>query len=101
MQKITYSGVTCFRAVFEPPANKVPKLQWLTDEVSGTRTLISKEGPFRMLLMYPCRAGTPLNFVGFYDDPLQDVEGKLPMPSVKEIPDHEPQAGHRKRPAKT
>ncbi|KAJ6512883.1 FAD/NAD(P)-binding domain-containing protein [Mycena sanguinolenta] len=85
VQKITYSGVTCFRTVFELPANGAPELQWLTDEVSGTRSFISKEGPFRMLLMYPCRAGTLLNFVGFYDDPLQDVEGWSSKASRQDI----------------
>ncbi|KAJ6512856.1 FAD/NAD(P)-binding domain-containing protein [Mycena sanguinolenta] len=84
-QKIAYSGVACFRAVFELPASEVPELQWLTEEVSGTRTFISKEGPFRMLLMYPCRAGTLLNFVGFYDNPMQDVEGWSPKASREDI----------------
>ncbi|KAJ6512838.1 FAD/NAD(P)-binding domain-containing protein [Mycena sanguinolenta] len=85
VQKLAYSGVTCFRTVFELPANGAPELQWLTDEVSGTRSFISKEGPFRMLLMYPCRAGTLLNFVGFYDDPLQDVEGWSSKTSHQDI----------------
>ncbi|KAJ6512858.1 FAD/NAD(P)-binding domain-containing protein [Mycena sanguinolenta] len=75
VKKLAYSGVTCFRAVLELPASETPELQWLTEEVPGPRTVVSKEGPFRMLLMYPCRAGTLLNFIGFYDDPLQDVEG--------------------------
>ncbi|KAF7374508.1 FAD/NAD(P)-binding domain-containing protein [Mycena sanguinolenta] len=73
-QKITYSGVSCFRAVFEFPER--PELRWLTEEVTGPRTFASKEGPFRLLLIYPCRDGKLLNFVGFYDDPLQDVKGK-------------------------
>ncbi|KAF7374584.1 FAD/NAD(P)-binding domain-containing protein [Mycena sanguinolenta] len=85
VQRTTYSGVTCFRTVFELPASEVPELRWLTDEVSGSRTFISKEEPFRMLLMYPCRAGTLLNFVGFYDDPLQDVEGWSQKASRQDI----------------
>ncbi|KAF7374505.1 FAD/NAD(P)-binding domain-containing protein [Mycena sanguinolenta] len=81
--KLTYSGVTCFRTVFEFPER--PELQWLTEEVTGVRSFISKEGPFRMLLMYPCRAGTLLNFIGFYDDPLEDVEGWSPKASREDI----------------
>ncbi|KAJ6512897.1 FAD/NAD(P)-binding domain-containing protein [Mycena sanguinolenta] len=83
--KMAYSGVTCFRTIFELPASEVPELRWLTEEVSGPRTCISKEGPFRMLLMYPCRAGTLLNFVGFYDDPLQEVEGWSPKASREDV----------------
>ncbi|KAF7374522.1 FAD/NAD(P)-binding domain-containing protein [Mycena sanguinolenta] len=85
VQKIAYSGVTCFRTVFELPASQVPELQWLTEGVSGTRSFISKEGPFRMLLMCPCRGGALLNFVGFYDDPLQDVEGWSSKTSRQDI----------------
>ncbi|KAJ6512837.1 FAD/NAD(P)-binding domain-containing protein [Mycena sanguinolenta] len=84
VQKITYSGVTCFRTVFE--FSEAPELQWLTEEVTGVRTFISKERPFRMLLMYPCRAGTLLNFIGFYEDPLVDAEaGWSPKASREDI----------------
>ncbi|KAJ7238577.1 hypothetical protein B0H12DRAFT_1137255 [Mycena haematopus] len=82
-RKLSSSGVTCFRTVFE--LSEVPELQWLTEGVSGARTFLSKEGPFRMLLMYPCRAGTLLNFVGFYDDSLEDVEGWSPRASREDI----------------
>ncbi|KAF7374538.1 FAD/NAD(P)-binding domain-containing protein [Mycena sanguinolenta] len=85
VQKIAYSGVTCFRAVFGLPASEVPELRWLTEEVSGPRTVVSKEGPFRMLLMYPCRGGTLLNFVGFYNDPVQDIESWSPKASREDI----------------
>ncbi|KAF7374527.1 FAD/NAD(P)-binding domain-containing protein [Mycena sanguinolenta] len=85
VQKILYSGVTLFRAVFELPASEVPELRWLTESVSGVRMAVSKEGPFRMLLMYPCRGGTLLNFVGFYDDPLQDVKDWSPKATCEDI----------------
>ncbi|KAJ6512855.1 FAD/NAD(P)-binding domain-containing protein [Mycena sanguinolenta] len=83
--KITYSGVTCYRAVFEFFPER-PELRWLTEEVTGPRTFASsKEGPFRLLLIYPCRDGKLLNFVGFYDDPLQDVKSWTPKATRDDI----------------
>ncbi|KAJ6512859.1 FAD/NAD(P)-binding domain-containing protein [Mycena sanguinolenta] len=83
-QKIQYSGVTCFRTVFEVFPER-PELRWLTDEVTGPRTFASKEGPFRMLLLFLCRGGKLLNFVGFYDDPLQDVKDWSPKATRDDI----------------
>ncbi|KAF8141059.1 hypothetical protein K438DRAFT_1785062 [Mycena galopus ATCC 62051] len=74
-------GVTCFRAVFE--LQEKPELQWV-NEGSGARTFIAKEGPFRLLLMYPCRNRTLLNFVGFYADS-PDAEGWTPKASRQDI----------------
>ncbi|KAF8176578.1 FAD/NAD(P)-binding domain-containing protein [Mycena galopus ATCC 62051] len=75
-------GVTCFRGVFE--FHEKPDLLWLTEEVSGSRTFFAKDGPFRMLLMYPCRNGTLLNFIGFYADS-PDAEGWTPKASREDI----------------
>ncbi|KAF8176565.1 FAD/NAD(P)-binding domain-containing protein [Mycena galopus ATCC 62051] len=75
-------GVTCFRTVFE--FHEKPDLLWLTEEVSGSRSCLAKDGPFRMLLMYPCRNGTLLNFVGFYADS-PDAEGWTPKASREDI----------------
>ncbi|KAF7374539.1 FAD/NAD(P)-binding domain-containing protein [Mycena sanguinolenta] len=83
VQKMTYSGVACFRTVFEFPER--PELRWLTEEIAGPRTFASKEGPFRMLLIYPCRDGKLLNFVGFYDDPMQDLNEWSPKASREDI----------------
>ncbi|KAJ7472756.1 FAD/NAD(P)-binding domain-containing protein [Mycena latifolia] len=60
------SGYSCFRAVFE--LSDLPELEWLTTGISGTRMIIPKEGPFRMVLIYLCRSGSLVNFVGFYTD---------------------------------
>jgi hypothetical protein len=67
--------VSCFRTTFALPEG--PELQWLTEKPSGTRSSLAKDGPFRMILMYPCRNATLLNFIGFYDDSLEDAGGTL------------------------
>jgi len=77
--------VTCFRTIFEFFPER-PELRWLTEGVTGPRTFeSSKEGPFRLLLIYPCRDGKLLNFVGFYDDPLQDVKDWSPKATRDDI----------------
>ncbi|KAJ7912724.1 hypothetical protein B0H13DRAFT_1613211 [Mycena leptocephala] len=81
VQKASPSAVSCFRAVFQ--LREGPELQWYTGGVSGTRTVIAKEGPFRMLIMYPCRSGTLLNFVGVFTD--SHEEGWKPTASREEI----------------
>ncbi|KAF8143883.1 FAD/NAD(P)-binding domain-containing protein [Mycena galopus ATCC 62051] len=81
VQKPSPVGVNCFRAVFE--VQDKPELQWV-NEGSGAKTFISKEGPFRMLLMYPCRNGTLLNFVGFYADS-PDAQGWTSKASREDI----------------
>ncbi|KAJ7845277.1 FAD/NAD(P)-binding domain-containing protein [Mycena olivaceomarginata] len=83
VQKSSPSGVSCFRTTFELPDG--PELQWLTEKPSGTRNSLAKEGPFRMILMYPCRNGTLLNFIGFYDDSLEDAGGWKPKGSREDI----------------
>ncbi|KAJ7145093.1 FAD/NAD(P)-binding domain-containing protein [Mycena crocata] len=85
-QKATASGWSCFRAVFETPhIREIAGLEWLTAGVSGVRTIVPKDGPFRMLLMYPCRNETLVNFVGFYTDSPGEGEGWTPTASREEI----------------
>ncbi|KAF7336979.1 FAD/NAD(P)-binding domain-containing protein [Mycena venus] len=83
VMKASTSGVSCFRTVFE--LREVPELKWITEGVSGARTFVSKEGPFRMALMYPCRNGTLLNFIGFYADSQDSEEGWAPTASREDI----------------
>ncbi|KAJ7355848.1 FAD/NAD(P)-binding domain-containing protein [Mycena albidolilacea] len=83
VQKPSPSGVSCFRTTFALPEG--PELQWLTEKPSGTRSSLAKDGPFRMILMYPCRNATLLNFIGFYDDSLEDAGGWKPKGSREEI----------------
>ncbi|KAJ7499867.1 FAD/NAD(P)-binding domain-containing protein [Mycena latifolia] len=77
------SGWSCFRTVFE--AQEVPELEWLTGEVSGARSVIVKEGPFRMFIIYPCRSGRLVNFIGFFTDSPESEAGWTPTGSREEI----------------
>ncbi|KAJ6489421.1 hypothetical protein DFH09DRAFT_1053935 [Mycena vulgaris] len=73
VQKSLGSGWSCYRAVLD--TSKLPgppALGWLRDGASALRMVPLRGSPFRMLLMYPCRNGTLLNFVAIYDDPNQD-----------------------------
>ncbi|KAF8176588.1 hypothetical protein K438DRAFT_1846451 [Mycena galopus ATCC 62051] len=81
VQKPSPVGVNCFRAIFE--VQEKPELQWV-NESSGVRAFVSKEGPFRMLLMYPCRNKTLLNFIAFYADS-PDTEGWTPKASRQDV----------------
>ncbi|KAJ7472747.1 FAD/NAD(P)-binding domain-containing protein [Mycena latifolia] len=67
------SGYSCFRAVFQ--LSDLPELEWLTTGISGTRMIIPRKGPFRMMLVYLCRSGSLVNFVGFYPDSPGDEAG--------------------------
>ncbi|KAF8171932.1 hypothetical protein K438DRAFT_1729026 [Mycena galopus ATCC 62051] len=61
------SGLSCFRVVLEAATlPNIPELEWLHAGVTGTRTVIAKEGSFRMFLIYPCRNGSLINVVAFY-----------------------------------
>ncbi|KAJ7101551.1 FAD/NAD(P)-binding domain-containing protein [Mycena belliarum] len=75
---------SCFRTVFEFQAQDLPELDWLIS--SGLYSVLSKNGPFRMFIVYPCRApGLLVNFVGFYtDSPENDIE-HTPTATLAEI----------------
>ncbi|KAJ7080935.1 hypothetical protein B0H15DRAFT_953290 [Mycena belliarum] len=68
--KTVGSGWSCYRTVLD--AEKVADIDWLHDGVSGVRTVIFHGSPFRMILTYPCRSGTLLNFLAAFDDPTQE-----------------------------
>ncbi|KAJ7933491.1 hypothetical protein B0H13DRAFT_709139, partial [Mycena leptocephala] len=69
VQKAATSKWSCFRVVFDlATVGDIPELEWLTAGVSGVRSVVGKGESFRMLLMYPCREGTLLNFIAFYTD---------------------------------
>ncbi|KAJ6561871.1 hypothetical protein B0H19DRAFT_1259512 [Mycena capillaripes] len=87
VQNASPSGWSCFRAVFEPTValSEIPELQWFTSGPSGTRTVLAQDGQFRMLLFYPMRSGTLINFVGFFPDS-QDAAGEwTPTASREDI----------------
>jgi len=79
--KASPSRVSCFRAVFEP--RETPELQWLNDGVSGTRTIIARGGPFRMIILYPCRGRALLNLVGVFTDS-QEESAEWTLPASRE-----------------
>ncbi|KAJ7784209.1 hypothetical protein B0H16DRAFT_1296523, partial [Mycena metata] len=87
------SGWSCFRAVFETDMlAEIPELQWVTEGISGARSVVSKEGPFRMFFVYPCRGGNLINFIGFYTDSQEPVEGQsfdLPIHLISTVIDIE------------
>ncbi|KAJ7662969.1 hypothetical protein B0H17DRAFT_1093098 [Mycena rosella] len=59
------SGISCFRSVFD--ASKLQgDFDWFTEGVSGGRSVIVKEGEYRLLFMYPCRSGHLINLVAIY-----------------------------------
>ncbi|KAJ6526255.1 FAD/NAD(P)-binding domain-containing protein [Mycena vulgaris] len=65
------SGLSCFRSVFD--ASKLEgDFDWFTEGVSGARSVIVKEGEYRLLFIYPCRSGLAVNLVALYADPHQD-----------------------------
>ncbi|KAJ7168628.1 FAD/NAD(P)-binding domain-containing protein [Mycena filopes] len=68
------SGWSCFRCTFDAAKLKeLPNIEWLTEGLPGARNISTKEGPFRMFFVYPCRDGTLLNFAGIYPDAEQDI----------------------------
>ncbi|KAJ7166387.1 FAD/NAD(P)-binding domain-containing protein [Mycena crocata] len=82
------SGWACFRAVFKAPNfTETPELAWLSEGVSGVRSIIARDGgPFRMLLIYPFRNGTLINFVGFFTEPnATDVPAGTPTASREDV----------------
>ncbi|KAJ7339253.1 FAD/NAD(P)-binding domain-containing protein [Mycena albidolilacea] len=83
VQKALPSGVSCYRTVFKLPP--VSGMQWLDDGILGTRTIIAKEGPFRMLITYPCRSKTLLNFVAVFTDSHEDAQSCTPKASREDI----------------
>ncbi|KAJ7693454.1 hypothetical protein B0H17DRAFT_879875, partial [Mycena rosella] len=75
------SGFSCFRTVFEAQTSGIPELEWIADEVSGPRSAVVKDGPFRMFIVYPCRNGTLINFIAFFTDSPGDEAGWTPTGS--------------------
>ncbi|KAF8179555.1 FAD/NAD(P)-binding domain-containing protein [Mycena galopus ATCC 62051] len=83
VQKALPSGVSCYRTVFKLP--QLSGMRWLDDGICGTRTIIAKEEPFRMLITYPCRSRTLLNFVAVFTDSPEGAKGHTPTASREDI----------------
>ncbi|KAJ7472753.1 FAD/NAD(P)-binding domain-containing protein [Mycena latifolia] len=68
------SGLSCFRSLID--ASKLRgEMDWLTEGFSGARSVIVKEGEYRVIFVYPCRSGRLINVVALYRDPHQDDPG--------------------------
>ncbi|KAJ7785086.1 FAD/NAD(P)-binding domain-containing protein [Mycena maculata] len=75
-QKAEGSGFSVYRAVIEvSKLDTSGSLAWFNEGISGPRMIAKREGPFRMLGMYPCRNGTLINFVAAFADPHQNEPG--------------------------
>ncbi|KAJ6561870.1 hypothetical protein B0H19DRAFT_89194 [Mycena capillaripes] len=87
VQNASPSGWSCFRAVFEPTValSDIPELQWFTSGVPGARGVVAKDGQFRMLLFYPIRSGTLINFVGFFPESHDAAQDWTPTASREDI----------------
>ncbi|KAJ7703920.1 hypothetical protein B0H17DRAFT_884087, partial [Mycena rosella] len=78
------SGISCFRSVFD--ASKMQgDFDWFTEGVSGARSVIVKEGEYRLLFMYPCRSGHLINLLAIYADPHQDDPGWVATGTREEL----------------
>ncbi|KAJ7846137.1 FAD/NAD(P)-binding domain-containing protein [Mycena leptocephala] len=81
------SDWSCFRCLFDASSvNEIPELEWLTEGLSGARSVAWREGgPLRMFFIYRCRSGTLVNFVGFYTDSNQGDPDWTPTATRDEI----------------
>ncbi|KAJ7757712.1 FAD/NAD(P)-binding domain-containing protein [Mycena maculata] len=80
------SGHSCFRTVLETSnLRDIPELEWLHGGDSGTRSIVLKGGPFKMLFIYPCRNGTLINVVAFYPDSPEDAGTWVPTATCEEL----------------
>ncbi|KAJ7624679.1 hypothetical protein FB45DRAFT_1030813 [Roridomyces roridus] len=81
---------SAFRLSWKPTAKMrdIPELEWLYDSIVGTRSVVSTQGPLRMLYIYPCLHGTLINVVAFYSDTSDGTAGWSGHATVDGIQDH-------------
>ncbi|KAJ7234184.1 hypothetical protein B0H12DRAFT_1222884 [Mycena haematopus] len=66
--------------------DEIPELAWLSEGISGARIVAwTEDGPWRNIVIYKCRNGTIVNFVGFYTDPKQDEPDWTPATTREAI----------------
>ncbi|KAJ7772874.1 FAD/NAD(P)-binding domain-containing protein [Mycena maculata] len=86
VQNAQDSGWSCFRTVLETSnLRDIPELEWLSGGISGTRSVVLRGGPFKMLFIYPCRNGTLINVVAFYPDSPEDDAAWVPIATRHEL----------------
>ncbi|KAJ6507705.1 hypothetical protein C8R47DRAFT_1191724 [Mycena vitilis] len=75
--KAIASGWSSFRCLFDH-SNEFPDLGWLTEGLSGGRSVVSREAAFRNFCIYACRGGTLMNFGGIFTDSAQNTPDLQP-----------------------
>ncbi|KAJ7607018.1 hypothetical protein DFH06DRAFT_217659 [Mycena polygramma] len=80
------SGWSAFRCIFDASRLKeFPDLGWLTEGLSGGRSVVSKEAAFRIFFIYRCRSGTLINFSGMFTESKQDTSDWTPTATRADI----------------
>ncbi|KAJ6507720.1 FAD/NAD(P)-binding domain-containing protein [Mycena vitilis] len=80
------SGWSVFRCIFDASRlQEFHDLGWLTEGLSGGRSVVSKEAAFRIFFIYRCRSGTLVNFSGIFADSKQDTSDWTPTATREDI----------------
>ncbi|KAJ6554237.1 hypothetical protein B0H19DRAFT_1377200 [Mycena capillaripes] len=89
LQMALSSGMSTFCCMFDAPKlDSLADMEWFSDGISGARVVLSPEGRFRMLFLFPCRNGTLINVVAHHvDDRNQDQHDWSAMATVEEVLD--------------
>ncbi|KAJ6512656.1 FAD/NAD(P)-binding domain-containing protein [Mycena sanguinolenta] len=67
------SRLTSFRCLFDASnLHEFTDLEWLTEGLSGTRSVVTREEALRIFIVYSCRNHTLINFAGMYADAEQE-----------------------------
>ncbi|KAK7063529.1 FAD/NAD(P)-binding domain-containing protein [Favolaschia claudopus] len=84
--KAPATGWTCFRCLFDASnLDGSEGLEWLTEGLTGARSVILREQDLRMFFIYPCRKGTLINFVGIHPDPDQEAAGWTATATIDDV----------------
>ncbi|KAF7374346.1 FAD/NAD(P)-binding domain-containing protein [Mycena sanguinolenta] len=60
-------------------------LQWLTEGLRGSRSVVMREEALRMFFVYPCRNHTLISFMGMYADPEQESPDWTQNATLEEV----------------
>ncbi|KAJ7124310.1 hypothetical protein C8R44DRAFT_875363 [Mycena epipterygia] len=83
--KAPASGLSCFRCLLNASSlNELPAIEWLTDGISGVRTIMMGGEPL-WWIVYLCRGDNLINFVGFHPDPDQDDPDWTPTATREDV----------------
>ncbi|KAJ6512657.1 FAD/NAD(P)-binding domain-containing protein [Mycena sanguinolenta] len=80
------SGWTSFRCLFDASnLHEFTDLEWLTEGLSGSRSVVMREEALRMIFAYPCRNHTLISFMGMYPDPEQESADWTQNATIEEV----------------